>query len=78
MKISQAFSKLRKLLVKKNLSFSFKFIDREKIFNELQKLKRKKACQGSNITVKKIKEKINIITDYIYNNFNDFNVFHQI
>ena len=30
---------------KKVLSFSFKFIDRKKIFNELQKLKHKKACK---------------------------------
>ena len=49
-----------------NLSFSFKFIDRKKIFNELQK-----ACQGSDIPVKIIKENINIITDFIYNNFNN-------
>ena len=53
------------------LSFSFKFIDRKKIFNELQKLKSKKACQESDIPVKIIKENINIITDFIYNNFNN-------
>ena len=53
-----------------NLSFSFKFIDRKKIFNELQKLKSKKACQGSDIPVKLIKVN-NIITDFIYNNFNN-------
>ena len=57
-----------------NLSFSFKFIDREKIFNELQKLKSKKVCQGSDIPVKIIKENINIITDFIYNNFNPSNL----
>ena len=54
-----------------NLSFSFKFIDRKKIFNELQKLKSKKACQGSDIPVTLIKENINIITDFIYNNLNN-------
>ena len=54
-----------------NLSFSFKFIDRKKIFNELQKLKSKEPCQGSDIPVKLIKENINIITDFIYNNFNN-------
>ena len=53
------------------LSFSFKFIDRKKIFNELQKLKSKKAFQESDIPVKIIKENINIITDFIYNNFNN-------
>ena len=52
---------------KKKLSFSFKFINRKKIFNELQKLKSKKACKGSDI----IKENINIITDFVYNNFNN-------
>ena len=35
-----------------NLSFSFRFVDRKKIFNELQKLESKKACQGSDIPVK--------------------------
>ena len=71
MKITQAFSKLRKWWVKKNLSFSFKFIDRKERFNELQKLKTKKACQGSDIPVKIVEENINIITDFIYNNFNN-------
>ena len=37
----------------------------------LQKLKSKKACQGSDILAKIIKENINIITDFIYNNFNN-------
>ena len=54
-----------------NLSFSFKFTDRKKIFNELQKLKSKKTFQGSDIPVKITKENINIITDFIYNNFNN-------
>ena len=54
-----------------NLSLSFKSTDRKKIFNELQKLKSKKACQRSDIPVKLIKENINIITDFIYNNFNN-------
>ena len=54
-----------------NLSFSFKFIDRRRIFNELQKLKRKKPCRGSDIPVKIIKENIDIISDFIYNNFNN-------
>ena len=54
-----------------NLSFSFKFIDRKRIFNELQKLKSKKTFQGSDIPVKIIKENIDIISDFIYNNFNN-------
>ena len=56
---------------KKKLSFSFKFINRKKIFNELQKLNGKKAYQRNYIPVKIIKENINIITDFIYNNFNN-------
>ena len=63
--------KIKEMMGKNNLSFSFKFTDRKKIFNELQKLKSKKACQISDIPVKIIKENINIITDFIYNNFNN-------
>ena len=63
--------KIKEMMGTNNLSFSFKFIDRKKIFNELQKLKSKKACQGSDIPVKIIKENIDIITDFIYNNFNN-------
>ena len=63
--------KIKEMMGTNNLSFSFKFIDRKKIFNELQKLKSKKPCQGKGIPVKLIKENINIITDFIYNNFNN-------
>ena len=45
------------MMGKKNLSFSFKFINRKEVFHELQKLKSKKACQGSEISVKIIKKK---------------------
>ena len=61
--------KIREMMGTKNLSFSLKFIDRKKIINELQKLKIKKACQGSDIPVKIIKKNIDMITDFIYNNF---------
>ena len=63
--------KIKKMMGTNNLSFSFKFIEREKIFNELQKLKSKKTCQGSNIPAKIIKQNIDIITDFIYSNFNN-------
>ena len=63
--------KIKEMMGKINLSFSFKFIDRKEIFNELRKLKSKKAYQGSDIPVKIMKENINIITDFIYNNFNN-------
>ena len=56
--------KIKEMMGTNNLSFSF-------IFKELQKLKSKKACQGKGIPVKLIKENINIITDFIYNNFNN-------
>ena len=62
--------KIKVVMGTSNLSFSFKLIHRKKIFNELQKLKSKKACQGSDIPVKLIKVN-NIITDFIYNNFNN-------
>ena len=62
--------KIKEIMDRKNLSFSFKCIDRKKIFNELQKLKCKNSCQGSDIRVKIIKENIDIITGYIYNSFN--------
>ena len=64
--------KIKKMMGKKNLSFSFKFINRKKVFHELQKLKSKKACQGSEISVKIIIIKKNFnITDFIYSNFNN-------
>ena len=52
--------KIKKMTGTNNLSFSFKFINRKKIFNELQKLKNKKACQGSDIPVKIIKETLTL------------------
>ena len=67
----QSILKIKEMMGTNNLSFSFKFIDRKKIFNELQKLKCKKPCQGSDISVKSIKENIDIIKDFIYNNFNN-------
>ena len=63
--------KIKEMMGTNNLSFFFKFIDRKKIFSELQKLKSKKACQVNDIAVKIIKENIIIITDFIYNNFNN-------
>ena len=59
-----------------DLSFSFKFIDRKKIFNELQKLKSKKACQGNDIPVEIMKENIHIIANFVYNNFNNSSLFN--
>ena len=63
--------KIKEMMGTSTLSFLFKLIVRKKIFNELQRLKSKKACQGSDIPVKIIKENINIITNFIYKNFSN-------
>ena len=63
--------KIKEIMGTNKLSFFFKLIDRKKIFNELQKLKSKKACSGSDIPVKIVIENINIITDFIYNDINN-------
>ena len=53
----------------KGLSFSFKYVTRSKIAKETQIVK--KACQESDIPVKLIKNSLNVISPYIYNNFNN-------
>ena len=60
--------KIKEMMGTNNLSFFFKFIDRKKIFNKLQS---KKAYQRSDIPVKIIRENIDVITDFIYNNLNN-------
>ena len=40
---------------KKDLNFSFKFVDKPKIYKEINKLDSKKACQEHDIPVKLIK-----------------------
>ena len=42
--------KIKEMMGTNNISFSFKFIDRKKIFNELQKLKSKKSLSGERYT----------------------------
>ena len=63
--------KIKEMMGTNNLLFSFKFIDRKKIFHELQKPESKNVCQGSDIPLKTIKENINFIPYFIYNNFNN-------
>ena len=63
--------KIKEMMGTNSLLFSFKVIDRKKIFHELQKLESKKACQGSDIPLKTIKENINFMPGFIYNNFNN-------
>ena len=62
---------IKEMMRTSTLLFPFKLIVRKKIFNELQKLKNKKACQGSDIPVKIIKENINIIKSFTYKNFSN-------
>ena len=56
----------------KNMSFSFSFVTKETILNELRKFNPKKACQESDIPVKIIKENLDIVSNFVYNNFNNF------
>ena len=55
----------------KNMSFSFSFVTKEIILNELCKLNPKKAYQESDIPVKIIKENLDIVSNFVYNNFNN-------
>ena len=45
----------------KNMSFSFSFVTKETILNELRKLNPKKTCQESDIPVKIIKENLDTV-----------------
>ena len=55
----------------KNISFSFSFVTKETILNELRKLNPKKSCQESDIPVKIIKENLDVVSNFVYNNFNN-------
>ena len=55
----------------KNMSFSFSCFTKETILNELRKLNPKKACQESDIPVKIIKENLDIVSNFVYNNFSN-------
>ena len=55
----------------KNMSFSFTFVTKETILNELRKLNPKKSCQESDIPVKIIKENLDIFSNFVYNDLNN-------
>ena len=55
----------------KGLSFSFKFVSRNKITKEIQNLDSKKAFQESDIPVKSIKNYLDVISPFIYSIFNN-------
>ena len=48
----------------KNMYFSFSFVTKETILNELRKLNPKTACQESDIPVKIIKENLDIVSNF--------------
>ena len=64
--------KIKRKIGYKGLSFSFKYVTRNKITKEIQKkIDSKKACQESDIPVKLIKNNFDVISPFIYNNFNN-------
>ena len=56
---------------KKTYHFPLNLLTERKYSMNYKNYKAKKAYQGSDIPVKIIKENINIITDFVYNNFNN-------
>ena len=52
-------------------TFNFKFTSHEETENEVNNLKIKKASQKSDITLKIIKENVDIISYFLYHNFNN-------
>ena len=55
----------------KDLQFSFNFETKSKILAEIYNPDKKKACQESDITVKIIKDNIDIFSEFILLNFNN-------
>ena len=54
-----------------NFTFSFNFISHDDIVKELNKLKTKKASQKTDIPIKIVKENVDIISYFLYHNFNN-------
>ena len=55
----------------KDLYFSFEFVDKPKIFKEINKLDEKKTCQEHDIPVKLIKSNKDLFSHFIYHNFSN-------
>ena len=55
----------------KDLQFSINFETKNKILAEIHNLDIKKAYQESDITVKIIKDNIDIFSEFIFHNFNN-------
>ena len=54
-----------------NITFSFNFISHDDVVKELNKLKSKKASQKTDIPIKIVKENVDIISHFLYHNFNN-------
>ena len=54
-----------------NFTFSFNFISHDDIVKELNKLKAKKASQKTDNPIKIVKENVDIISHFLYHNFNN-------
>ena len=55
----------------RNMSFSFTFVTKDTTLDELRKLHPNKAYQESDIPVKIIKENLDTVPNFVYNNFNN-------
>ena len=54
-----------------NSTFSFNFISHGNIVKELNKLKSNKASQKTDISIKIVKKNVDIISHFMYHNFNN-------
>ena len=54
-----------------NPKFSFRFVSLNEILNKVNKLNRKKASQTTDIPVKIIKENKDVVSFYVFHNFNN-------
>ena len=63
--------KIKAFMRNRNLSFSFSYTTKENISKALKNLDQKKACQGNDIPVKMIKFSDDIVSDFIYHNYNN-------
>ena len=63
--------RIKNYMKKKDLNFSFEFVDKPKISKEINKLDGKKACQEHDIPVKLIKSNKHLFSHFIYHSFNN-------
>ena len=54
-----------------NFTFSFNFISHDDIVKELNKIKRRKASQKTDISIKIVNENVDIISHFLHCNFNN-------